>query len=379
MRDPGVADDCNDLGGPIFLFKDRIPGFEHAQFHRAVCSQGSESVRQQALSLMLDRARQDGRLSPRAYRALCQIVSRARWRFRYHFEQLALLAYFTAGDASNLHRDIKALIELGYVARLLVPRRGGGKPTSYLTPICNAQDRSGETRVLLDHAARSHTGEQPTRHHDVLQSVTMTDGDEAKSSSRRAATRQGDDHIVDINCRKKKEGHDDIEFVEGAIVLHNGERRRWVSEFGSDRRLDAALAQAAGRIKSHIPLAGQVREQLGFQLGQKLDADARAERRERRAPFTQIRGSPTKAPYSFSTHTVHDRQDTTNDPRRYKSDEPEFAGEIARLRHEGSSDAETIAARGWVKLKPSDAEQARVWASKAQTTGASLVGSAAHA
>ena len=254
--DPGPATD-HQLSGPLLIRKHRVVDrAEYSRFLEAIRSQGHADIRQSAISLLLERARQDRGIDARAYRVLEQVCSRARWAYRYHCETLALAAHFTAGDASNLHRDIKPLVEDGrYLARVRIRREGGGKPISYLTPICTAQDRSGETRTLLDRAARASTGEQPIRHDDDLQNVTLTDCEDAKPSALRFANRHSDEHIVDSHCREKKE------HLDRDKLTSRDDDGKWLQALTAPSFLDdIALAIGADKRETAVWLAGLVRQ-----------------------------------------------------------------------------------------------------------------------
>lgn len=218
MQAFGPATDYQ-LCGPLVLNQDRVDRKEYADFFRAICSQGAAEVRQQAISLALDRARRDTRLSNRGYRVFSQIASVSRWAYRYHCETLGLLAHSSAGDRSNLHRDVDHLVDLKYCAEVHVPRRGGGKPTRFLTIICTEQDRSGETRTLLDRAARSATGEQPNRQDDGSPAVLVTDSGISNPSPGRTAERRSDEHIVDSDCEREE--------IDGAQSLIDQFEKFW--------------------------------------------------------------------------------------------------------------------------------------------------------
>lgn len=350
------------LEGPLVLSRARVNGKECDAFVWAIRSQGSAEIRQQAISLSLERARQDPRLTNRAYRVLCQIASRVRWHYRYHCETLGLLAHFSAGDPSNLHRELNELVKLGYVAQVRVPRRGGGKPTRYLTLNCIEQDRSGETRALLDQAARRATGDQPNRQDDGSQTVMVTDSGVPSPSPGRTTNRRSDEHIVDSNCRREKADHCDIEICGGKIVLHNGERSQWLSTFGDDpKRLELELIRAVKYVRPNKPLAVEVRGQLARQAAEAADADRRYTQRQVAKRVGREKTQP-------STGTVVDTQDTSNDPTCFRAGSPEFDGEIARLRREGEfEEASKFMTRGWVKLKPVDAKRALSLVADAQS------------
>ena len=151
--DPG---DCTEFAdcGPIALRSDRVSPEHLDEFYKAVCTQGSEKVRQSAISNFLARARASPAVSHQAYRILEGIASRCRWDYRYHCETLETLAWCTAAPPGNMRRPIEALIRLGLVARLNVPRRTGRRPIVYLTVICTAEDRSGQSIADLAQAAK---------------------------------------------------------------------------------------------------------------------------------------------------------------------------------------------------------------------------------
>ena len=92
------------------------------------------------MSRTAERARANPDLGHHAYRAFEQIVSRCRWKFRYHCEPVEELAHFTgAADGSNMRRPLEALQKLNYISRLNIPRMGGGRPVPYFTVVCSRQ------------------------------------------------------------------------------------------------------------------------------------------------------------------------------------------------------------------------------------------------
>lgn len=152
-----------------------------------------------------------------------------------------------------------------------------------------------------------------------------------------------------------------FELVKGKIVLLEEDHREWLGKFGSSERLDAALGQAVGYIKPGDTII-QVRSQLNQQHGRILDA-ARIAQQQRSSGhrFYRRKGAVTKG-LSISASTIRDTQDATNEVKRFKAGDPEFAGEVARLHREGETEeANKYTARGWVNLKPADAERALSW------------------
>ena len=169
--DPGVCHDFTDCG-PIALRSDRVSPDQLNEFYNAVCTQGSEKVRQSAISNALARARANPEVSHQAYRILEGIASRVRWRYRYHCETVENLAWFTAGSPGNMHRPLEALTKLRLVARLDVPRHSGGRPVAYLTVICTPEDRSGQSLEELAQAAKLRgLSCEPNHPDDGLQSI----------------------------------------------------------------------------------------------------------------------------------------------------------------------------------------------------------------
>lgn len=158
----------------------------------------------------------------------------------------------------------------------------------------------------------------------------------------------------------KKEAHADFDFVDGKLRLFNGERLHWVEKFGGADALESALIQAAGYLKPDDGLA-QVRSRLETNLCMRRDGARRTQQRRAASGGYVPKGSAGKG------GGVHDTGDNSNDPKRFKTGDPEFVGEIARLRHDGDTElAGEIERRGWVKLKPRDAELARDWAHRRQ-------------
>jgi hypothetical protein len=72
-----------------------------------------------------------------------------------------------------------------------------------------------------------------------------------------------------------------VSFKNGKLALLNGERSRWLGEFGGDeRRLDLALIQIAPYLQPNTrrPLLAQVESQLARLLGSLMDRGRKAEK-----------------------------------------------------------------------------------------------------
>jgi hypothetical protein len=72
-----------------------------------------------------------------------------------------------------------------------------------------------------------------------------------------------------------------ITYVNGQIRLFNGLKQFWLEKFGTEERLDLALAQAAGYVQPNNrtkPIEAQVSSQLARMIREKLDKDDRYEK-----------------------------------------------------------------------------------------------------
>ena len=249
--DPGVCKDFTDCG-PIALRSDRVRPNLLDEFYKAVCTHGPEKVRQSAISNCLARARANPELSHQAYRVLEGIASRSRWRYGYHCESLETLAWSTAASSCNMRRPLEALTSLSLVARLDVPRLSGGRPVVYLTVICTAEDRSGQSLDDLARVAKLRGLDcESNRPDDELQSVMVTvshtkppasnlQGDGLQTFPMTTANLHYDDHTVDLTVetglkkgtcpRPPKTGAADASRFEEFWEAFPGPRRRGKAE-----------------------------------------------------------------------------------------------------------------------------------------------------
>ena len=249
--DPGVCKEFTDCG-PISLRTERIDPEHLQEFEAAIRSHGPEKIRQAAISNFLARARANRNLSHQEYRILEGIASRVRWDYRYHCETLETLAWCTAAPPGNMRRPIEALTSLRLVARLNVPRRSGGRPIVYLTVICTAEDRSGQSVADLAHAAKMRGLSCETNHPDdglqtIMAMVSHTDqtasnlhSDGLQTIMVKGANHHHEEHTVNLTVEtglKKevcpgplKEGAADIASFEAFWEAFPGPRKRAKAE-----------------------------------------------------------------------------------------------------------------------------------------------------
>lgn len=215
--DPGPATEFVDRG-PVGVRRDLLDPKKVEEFYDACRSHGSEAVRQRALSNAEARVRADPDVSHQEFRVFAQIVSRVRQRFGYHCEPMQTAAHFSASDPKNIRRPIDNLIELGFLRRLDLPRPAGGRPMPCLTVVCTPEDRSGETISILARAAKQRSipcdefDEDANRHHDDLQTVTMTPSpapnrhvEGLQTVTMTGANRHHDAHTVKGNVKEGSE------------------------------------------------------------------------------------------------------------------------------------------------------------------------------
>lgn len=219
--DPGPAADYVDRG-PIAQY----PQFDRvavSAFYNAIRSQGDDTTRHRAIDLAFERARENAALSAQALRIFHRIGQNCHGSYRYSTEpHERLAAYCSFASPTNFHRYIREILDLGFMARFLFHRHGGGHPYPIYTVVCTADDRSGLTSQLLrrkalarrvsptvpkaiiddeqgiDLASIRQSDELQTieiesiRQRDVSQNVGVTYRD-GNSSERRVAIRQNDD------------------------------------------------------------------------------------------------------------------------------------------------------------------------------------------
>ena len=66
------------------------------------------------------------------------------------------MAFFSGQKSTApLHRQITELLDLGFLARIVLPRVGGGHGFPLYTVVCTAEDRSGATSAQLTEQAKA--------------------------------------------------------------------------------------------------------------------------------------------------------------------------------------------------------------------------------
>src|SRR5262249_40703541 len=82
--------------------------------------------------------------------------SRTKWKHRYYWQSMEVLSFIAGQSASNnnVARYVDQAVELGYLAEIYVPSGIGGRAKRYLTVICTAADRTGQTLDDIAIAAR---------------------------------------------------------------------------------------------------------------------------------------------------------------------------------------------------------------------------------
>jgi hypothetical protein len=155
--DPGLDHDFVDTG-PVAI-STRAKAEDRERFYAAVRSQGPEQVdhpegegrvlkvRRRAIDMARERARKDSRISDAAFRFFDAVASRCKWKNRYCHQSMDMLS-FSAGKNprhSNGARYVDGLVELGYLVDIHIPNAAGGRHKRYLTVVCTAADRTGQT------------------------------------------------------------------------------------------------------------------------------------------------------------------------------------------------------------------------------------------
>jgi hypothetical protein len=164
-RDPGPDHDFIGLG-PVAI-SAKVGPVDRERFYKAIRSQGPEeiphpndeagktsfNVRRRAIDMAKERARMDRRLSHAAFRVFEAVASRCKWKHRYLWLSMEMLSYLAAQNPgnNNVARYVDQAVALGYVADIYVASQWGGRPKRYLTVVCTAADRTGQT--LADIAA----------------------------------------------------------------------------------------------------------------------------------------------------------------------------------------------------------------------------------
>jgi hypothetical protein len=156
--DPGPADDFCDTG-PL-AWSSQVAPADRERFYVAIRSQGPEQVgdanddskrvqhvRRRAIDMAKERARRDRRLSGMAFRVFDLVASRSKWRHRYYWQSMEMLAFASSQNPkhSNVARYVDDAVELGYLVEIYVPSLAGGRHKRYLTVPCTPADRTGQT------------------------------------------------------------------------------------------------------------------------------------------------------------------------------------------------------------------------------------------
>ena len=156
--DPGPADDFCDTG-PL-AWSSQVAPADRERFYVAIRSQGPEQVgdandgskrvqhvRKRAIDMAKERARRDRRLSSMAFRVFDLVASRSKWKHRYYWQSMEMLAFASSQNPkhSNVSRYVDNAVELGYLVDIYVPSVAGGRHKRYLTVPCTPADRTGQT------------------------------------------------------------------------------------------------------------------------------------------------------------------------------------------------------------------------------------------
>jgi hypothetical protein len=143
--DPGLGHDFVEAG-PVAI-STKVIRADRERFYDAIRSQGPEQARRRAIDMAKERARRDKRLSSMAFRVFDAIASWSKWKHRYCWQSMEVLAFASSQspEHSNVARYVDRLVELGYVVDIQVPSVTGGRHKRYLTVACTAADRTGQT------------------------------------------------------------------------------------------------------------------------------------------------------------------------------------------------------------------------------------------
>lgn len=145
-RDIGLATDYT-LSGPVARASNTAGV---SAFYNAIRTQGDESVRQKAITRMMERACSSDNLPDKAFRILHRLAQNCRGVHRYSFEPHDTLAFYCGlASAQNFSRYLRVLLELKFVVRFVLPRPSGGHPIPIYTVVCTSEDRTGVGRRRL--------------------------------------------------------------------------------------------------------------------------------------------------------------------------------------------------------------------------------------
>jgi hypothetical protein len=182
--DPGLGHDFVE-NGPVAI-SGKVSPADRDRFYAAIRSQGPEQVdnpegdkrpfkvRQRAIDMAKERARRDKRVSHLAFRVFDAVASRCKWKHRYYWQSMEMLSFITSQnpDHSNAARYVDQLVHLGYLADIYVPSEIGGRNKRYLTVVCTAADRTGQT---LDDIAAAARDKDILGASENLEEITATD------------------------------------------------------------------------------------------------------------------------------------------------------------------------------------------------------------
>lgn len=152
--DPGPADDFV-LAGPLFVRQANVVRDELNAFCAAIRSQGDQVVRHKAIDNAMVRHGANPQISNLTFRVLSAIAHVSHGKYRYHGMPMEALAYFAGQkNASNLHRVLKEMAASNAAVVIAVPRKLGGRPMKFVALICTEDDRTGAAVAALRSQAR---------------------------------------------------------------------------------------------------------------------------------------------------------------------------------------------------------------------------------
>ena len=104
-------------------------------------------MRRRAIDMAKERARGTKRVGHRLPRASMRSPHGCKWKHRYYWQSMEMLSFISRQEPShsNVARYVDVLVELGYLVDIHVPSETGGRHKRYLTVVCTAADRTGQT------------------------------------------------------------------------------------------------------------------------------------------------------------------------------------------------------------------------------------------
>lgn len=145
-RDVGLATDYI-LSGPVARVSNSA---DISAFYTAICTHGDESVRQKAITRMMERAGSNANLPDKAFRILHRLAQNCRGVHRYSFEPHDTLAFYCGlASSKNFNRYLRVLLDLNFIVRFALPRPSGGHSIPIYTVVCASEDRTGVGRRRL--------------------------------------------------------------------------------------------------------------------------------------------------------------------------------------------------------------------------------------